>query len=148
GRFLALDQAGLPGQVRGAALVGRAQLALANESTAAVTWAREGLALCRAAGDAISTATALNLLAEAGLQAGLTGEAEADAAEALAVARDAGNGWNEGYALGTQAALAAVQGRLREAKELGEAALGVMRRIDQQWGVARTLLGLRPPAPP
>ncbi len=141
GRFLALDQP-VPGQVRGAALVGRAQLALANESTAAVTWAREGRALCRAAGDAISTATALNLLAEAGLQAGQTSEAEADAAEALAVARDAGNGWNEGYALGTQAALAAVQGRLREAKELGEAALGVMRRIDQQWGVARTLLGL------
>ena len=141
GRFLALNQP-VPAQVRGAALVGRAQLALANESTAAVTWAREGLALCRAAGDAISTATALNLLAEAGLQAGQTGQAEADAAEALAIARDAGNGWNEGYALGTQAALAAVQGRLREAKELGEAALGVMRRIDQQWGVARTLLGL------
>jgi predicted ATPase/DNA-binding CsgD family transcriptional regulator len=141
GRFLALDQP-VPGQVRGAALVGRAQLALANESTAAVTWAREGLALCRAAGDAISTATALNLLAEAALQAGQTGQAEAYAAEALAVARDAGNGWNEGYALGTQAALAAVHGRLREAKEVGEAALGVMRRIDQQWGVARTLLGL------
>jgi predicted ATPase/DNA-binding CsgD family transcriptional regulator len=142
GRFLALDQRGLPDLVRGAALVGRAQLALANESTAAVSWAREGLELCRAAGDAAWTATALNLLADAGLQAGQTEQAEADAAEALAVAREAGNDWNVGYSLGTQARLAGLRGRLREAKELGEAGLGVMRRVDQRWGVARMLLGL------
>jgi predicted ATPase/DNA-binding CsgD family transcriptional regulator len=137
-----LDQRGLPDQLRGAALVGRAQLALASESTAAVSWAREGLELCRAAGDAAWTATALNLLADAGLQAGQIEQAEAAAAEALAIARDAGNGWNEGYALGTQARLAGLHGKLREARELGEAGLAVMRRIDQRWGVARLMLGL------
>ena len=36
----------------------------------------------------------------------------------------------------------AAHGKLREAGQLGEAALAVMRGIDQQWGVARTLLGL------
>src|SRR6202043_3360790 len=101
GRFLAIaesggGQPGLPDPVRGAALVGRAQLALANESAAAVSWAREGLELCRASGEAVWTATALNLLADAGLQAGRIEQAEADAAEALAIARHAGNGWNEG----------------------------------------------------
>ena len=142
GRFLALDQAGLPDRVRGAALVGRAQLALANESAAAVSWAREGLDLCRAAGDLAWTATALNLLADAAQQAGQIEQAEADAAEALAIARGTGNGWNEGYALGIQARLAGLRGRLREARELGEAGLAVMRRIDQQWGVAKLLDGV------
>ena len=142
GRFLALGQPGLPDDVRGAALVGRAQLALANESTAAVSWAREGLELCRAAGDAAWTATALNLLADAGLQAGQIEQAAGDVAEALAIARGAGDGWNEGYALGIQARLAGLHGKLREARELGEAGLGVMRRIDQQWGVAKLMLGL------
>jgi predicted ATPase/DNA-binding CsgD family transcriptional regulator len=142
GAFLSLDQPGVPSQVRGAALVGRAQLALANESTAAVSWAREGLALCRATGDAAWTSTALNLLADAGLQAGRIEQAEADAAEALAIARDAGDGWNEGYALGIQAKLAGRHGKPREARELGEAGLAVMRRIDQRWGVAKLMLGL------
>ncbi len=143
GRFLALGQPGLPDAVRGAALVGRAQLALANESTAAVSWVREGLELCRAAGDAAWTATALNLLADAaGVQGGQIEQAEADAAEALAIARGAGDGWNEGYALGIQARLAGLHGKLREARELGEAGLAVMRRIDQQWGVAKLMLGL------
>jgi predicted ATPase/DNA-binding CsgD family transcriptional regulator len=142
GRFLALDQADLPDLVRGAALVGRAQLALANESAAAVSWAQEGLDLCRAAGDPAWTATALNLLADAAQQAGQMEQAQADAAEALAIARGTGNGWNEGYALGIQARLAGLSGRLREARELGEAGLAVMRRIDQQWGVAKLLDGL------
>ncbi len=142
GRFLALDQRGLPDQVRGAALVGRAQLAMANESNAAVSWAREGLELCQAAGDLAWTATALNLLADAGQQAGQTGQAEADAATALAIARGSENGWDEGYALGVQARLAGLRGSLREARELGEAGLAVMRRIDQQWGVAKLLDGL------
>jgi len=40
------------------------------------------------------------------------------------------------------AAVAGQRGDLAEAQRLGEAALAVMRGIDQQWGVARTLLGL------
>ncbi len=142
GRFLALDRTGLPPAVLGAALIGRAQLTVPDEPAAAQAWAREGLELCRAAGQRPWTATALNLLAEVDLHAGRLAEAQRCAAEALEVARAAGNAWNEGYALGTQGTLAAVNGQLREAGRLGEAALAVMRGIDQQWGVARTLLGL------
>jgi DNA-binding NarL/FixJ family response regulator len=40
------------------------------------------------------------------------------------------------------AAAAGLRGDLREAQRLAEAALSVMRDIDQQWGAARTLLGL------
>ncbi|MGP8001569.1 MAG: LuxR C-terminal-related transcriptional regulator [Streptosporangiaceae bacterium] len=141
-RFLALDHAGLPPAVLGAALVGRAQLIMPNEPAAAQAWARQGLDLCRSAGQLTWTATAFNVLAEAALHAGQLDDAARCAADALATARQAGNGWNEGYALGTQATLAAADGKLREARQLGEAALAVMRGIDQQWGVARTLLGL------
>ena len=141
-RFLALDQAGQPPEVLGAALIGRAQLVMPNQPAAAQDWARRGLELCRSAGDLIWTATAYNVLAEAALHAGQLDVAGRCAADALATARTAGNGWNEGYALGTQATLAAAHGKLREAGQLGEAALAVMRGIDQQWGVARTLLGL------
>ena len=141
-RFLALGHAGLPAPVLGAALIGRAQLIMPDEPATAQAWARQGLALCREAGQPSWAATALNLLSEADLHAGRLAEAADSAAEALAIARAAGNAWNEGYALGTQAALAAANGQLREAGRLGEAALAVMRGIDQQWGVARTQLGL------
>jgi DNA-binding CsgD family transcriptional regulator len=69
-------------------------------------------------------------------------EAAAAADEALSIAQAAGDGWNEGYALGVRAALAALAGRLREAEQLGRSSIAIMRRIDQQWGVARALLGL------
>jgi predicted ATPase/DNA-binding CsgD family transcriptional regulator len=135
-------QGKLPATVLGAALIGRAQLVMPNAPAQAEAWARDGLELCRRAGQLVWTATALNLLAEADLHAGRLEAAAEAAGQALATAREAGNAWNEGYALGTQATLAAASGRLREAGQLGEAALAVMRRIDQQWGVARTLLGL------
>src|SRR6185312_8364320 len=141
-RFLALDGSQLAVPVRGAALIGRAQLIMPNDPVTAQAWAREGLALCQAAGQLIWTATALNVLAEASLHAGQLPAADQYAAGALDAALNAGNGWNEGYALGTQATLAAAHGKLREAQQLGEAALAVMHAIDQQWGVARTLLGL------
>ena len=141
-RFLALDGAPLAAPVRGAALVGRAQLIMPNDPVQAQAWAQEGLALCSAAGQLTWTATALNVLAEASLHAGQLPAAGQYAARAVDAARHAGNRWNEGYALGTRATLAAADGKLREARQLGEAALAVMRDIDQQWGVARTLLGL------
>jgi predicted ATPase/DNA-binding CsgD family transcriptional regulator len=139
--FLALDPA-VPAAVRGPALVGRAQLALASDPAGAEERAAEGLEVCRAAGEDFWTATALNLLTEAALHAGRAGQAADRAAETLAVARRSGDRWNEGYALGTMAAVAGQRGDLAEAQRLGEAALEVMRGIDQQWGVARTLLGL------
>jgi predicted ATPase/DNA-binding CsgD family transcriptional regulator len=140
--LLALDTAGVPEAVRGAALTGRAQLALAGDPERAEEYATVGLGLSRAAGDGFWEAGALNLLAEAALHAGRADQAAARADEALGVARTAGDAWNEGYALGTRAAAAAHLGSLREARELGEAALAVMQGIDQQWGCARTRLGL------
>ncbi len=140
--FLALDAPAVSPRVRGAALVGRAQLALSSDPAVAESRAGEGLELCRAAGDERWTATVLNLLSEIALHTGRTDEAASRADEALSVAQAAGDGWNEGYALGTRAAIAGLHGRLREAQQLGKASLSVMRRIDQQWGAARALLGL------
>jgi predicted ATPase/DNA-binding CsgD family transcriptional regulator len=140
--FLGVDVPALPAAVRGAALVGRAQLALASDPAGAQARAREGLELCRAAGNDFWAATALNLLTEAALHAGRGDEAAASAGQVLAIARTRGDRWNEGYALGTMAAAAGQRGDLPEARRLGEAALAIMRDIDQQWGAARTLLGL------
>ena len=140
--FLALDTAAVPGGVRGAALIGRAQLALASDRDGAQEGALAGLELCRAAGLPFWISAALNLLAEVALHSGRLDEAAAAADEAIVVSRRAGDCWNEGYALATRGAVAGHSGSLREARELAEGALEVMRGIDQQWGVARTLLGL------
>jgi predicted ATPase/DNA-binding CsgD family transcriptional regulator len=139
--FLGLDAA-VPPAVRGPALVGRAQLALASDPAGAEAYASQGLELCRTAGEDSWTATALNLLTEVALHAGRAEQAADRADEAHAIARKAGDRWNEGYALGTMAAVAGQRGDLAGAQRLGEAALAIMRDIDQQWGVARTLLGL------
>jgi predicted ATPase/DNA-binding CsgD family transcriptional regulator len=134
--------AAVPASVRGPALVGRAQLALASGSDRAESLAGAGLTLCRTAGVQHWVATALNLLTEVALHAGRLDAAEARVAEALGVARLAGDEWSEGYALGTQAAVAARQGRLEEAEGLAEQSLAIMRAIRQMWGAARTMLGL------
>jgi predicted ATPase/tetratricopeptide (TPR) repeat protein len=140
--FLELDVPTPVPQVRGAALVARAQLATASNPAAAEALAEEGLALCRHTHDDFWTATALNLLSEIALQTGRADEALARADEALALAQAAGDGWNEGYALGTKAAIAARAGQLIEAEQLATSSVSVMRHIDQLWGVARVLLGL------
>jgi predicted ATPase/DNA-binding CsgD family transcriptional regulator len=140
--FLAKDVSAVSPQVRGAAMIARAQLALSSDPAAAQTLARAGLELCREAGDRFWTAAALNLLTEAALQLSRADEAAAHADQALSIAHAAQDGWNEGYALGSKAVIAARAGRLREAHQLGSASVAVMRRIDQQWGAARALLGL------
>jgi len=140
--FLDLDAPNVPPQVRGAAVIGRAQLVLSSDPALARSLAEDGLALCRAAGDDFWTASGLNLLAEAALHTGQAGEAASRADEALSLAQASGDGWNEGYALGIRAAIAGVKGNLREAQQLAKASIAVMRRIDQQWGTARALLGL------
>jgi predicted ATPase/DNA-binding CsgD family transcriptional regulator len=131
----------VPVAVRGPALVGRSQLAMAMGSEQ-TKLAVKGLELCREAGDKFWVAAALNLLTEIALHTGHPSEAASWLAEALQVARSSGDRWNEGYALGTMASAAAARGNLREAQRLGEEALAVMRAIDQQWGAARMLLGL------
>ena len=140
--FLAMAEAVVPPQVRGAALVGRAQLALPNDPVLSKSLAEAGLAQCRAAGDEFWTAAGLNLLSEIALQTGRIDDAAAYADEAMSVAVAAGDGWDEGYALGIRSAIAAVHGKLREAQQLAKASISVMQRIDQQWGTARALLGL------
>jgi len=140
--FLALETGSVAGRILGAALVTRAQLALAVDPAVAECRARDGLKLCRDAGDSRWMAAALNILSETALRVGQAQEAMTCADEAVAVARSAGDGWNEGYALGTRAAIAARVGKLAEARQLAEASVTVMRRIDQQWGAARALLGL------
>ena len=142
GSFLALDAPDLPAAVRGAALAGRAQLAMPSDPAEAERGAREALSLCVAAGDPFWTATTLNLLAEAALHLGLPDEASVRAIEALELSRESGDRFNEGYALGSLAAAAGARLNLRDAEEFGQAALAVMRRIDQQWGAARTMIGL------
>jgi predicted ATPase/tetratricopeptide (TPR) repeat protein len=129
-------------RIQGAALVARAQLAVASDPAVAEVLAEEGLALCSDAGEDYWTATALNLLSEIALQTGRADEAAARADQALVLAQAAGDGWNEGYALGTKAAIAARAGQFREAEQLASTSVSVMRRIDQLWGVARVLLGL------
>ena len=127
--FLAAAGREVPAAVRGAALVGRAQLALAAGDPPG---ARD-LALARAWSCAWRPATefwiaaALNLLAETALHAGQSPTGRKLADEALDRARQAGDQWNEGYALGTKAAAAALAGNLREAEELGRGSPGVMR---------------------
>ena len=140
--FLDLDHADVPDGVRGSALVGRGQLALSTDPAEAAQRAKAGLELCRAPGLEFWSAAALNLLAEVALHAGQVDEADASAAEALEIASASGDGFNTGFAAGTRAAAAAFRGDLAEALRLGEAALAVAREIDQQWAVARTLLGL------
>jgi predicted ATPase/tetratricopeptide (TPR) repeat protein len=139
--FLNLDVP-TPAHARGAALVARAQLAVASDPGAAETLAEEGLALCRDTREDFWTAISLNLLSEIALQTGRADEAVTRADQALSLARAVGDGWNEGYALGTKAAIAARAGMLPEAEQLASTSVSVMRHIDQQWGVARVLLGL------
>jgi len=141
-QFLAVAGPGLHADVLGAALVSRAQLAMAADPDAAHEYATRGLELCPSDESRFWAASALNLLAEVALHARQLDDATARANEALAVARPAGDRWNEGYAAGTLAAAAAFRGEIERAKELAETALAITREIDQQWGAARGLMGL------
>jgi predicted ATPase/DNA-binding CsgD family transcriptional regulator len=140
--FLDQGTTGLPDRVLGPALVGRAQLAFALDPADAAQRAKAGLELCRSPGLEFWAAAALNLLAEAALHAGQLDEAEARATEALTITDGAGDGFNASFASGIRAATAAYRGDRDAAQRLGEAALAVAREIDQQWAVARGLLGM------
>jgi predicted ATPase/DNA-binding CsgD family transcriptional regulator len=142
-RFLALGPDGVRPGVRGAALVGRAQLAVGRrEFDKAARCAAEGLPSCRAAGDTVMTAAALDLLGQTDLRAGRVDEAAARFDEAIEVAHAGGDRWNEGLALISRGALLALCGRLREAQQAYEAGLRLMREVDQLWGAGRALIGL------
>jgi predicted ATPase/DNA-binding CsgD family transcriptional regulator len=141
--FLAAPGASaVPPVIRGAALIGRAQLVLSSDPAGAEAPARAGLDLCREAGDQFWTSAGLNLLSEIAVHTGRPDEAEALGREAISIAEAADDGWNQGWALGIQAAVAGLRGNVREAAELANASIGVMRAIDHRWGLARAQLGL------
>ena len=137
-----LEQAdSVPAAVRGPALVFRGDLAFEQQDYATVgRCAREGLELCREAGDP-QEAGALRLLAVAKLRAGQFAEAMAGIDEAAAAARKAGNDWEEGLALSIKAVVAMRSGSQREAQRGFEAALEVLRD-NNGWGVAQVHTGL------
>ena len=131
----------LPPEVRGPALVFRGDLAFEQQDYPTVDrCAREGLELCRAAGDP-HEAAALRLLAVATLRAGNLAEAVARVDEAAATAHKIGNVWEEGLALSIKAAGLARLAMLREAQRTYEAALDVLRD-NNGWGVAQVRVGL------
>ena len=141
--FLSLPEAaGVDPRIKGAALIGRAQLSLPSDAAGAEPVARAGLDLCRAAGDHFWTAAGLNLLSEVAMHTGRTDEAETLSREATTIAEAAADGWNVGYALGIRAAIAALRGNAPEADELARSSIEVMRSIDHLWGAARAQLGL------
>jgi predicted ATPase len=131
----------VPPEVRGPALVFRGDLAFEQQDYPAVDrCAREGLELCRAAGDP-HEAAALRLLAVATLRAGSLAEAVARIDEAIDTAHKLGNDWEEGLALSIKAAGMARLAMLREAQRTYEAALEVLRD-NNGWGVAQVRVGL------
>ena len=131
----------VPPGVRGPALVFRGDLAFEQQDYPTVDrCAREGLQLCRAAGDP-HEAAALRLLAVASLRAGNLGEAVARIDEAIDTAHKLGNDWEEGLALSIKAAGMARLAMLREAQRTYEAALDVLRD-NNGWGVAQVRVGL------
>jgi DNA-binding NarL/FixJ family response regulator len=141
--FLAAPGApAVPPVIRGAALIGRAQLILSSDPAGAEPPARAGLDLCREAGDQFWTSAGLNLLSEIAVHTGRPDEAEALGQQAISIAEAADDRWNQGWALGIQAAVAGLRGKMREAAELANASISVMRAIDHRWGLARAQLGL------
>jgi predicted ATPase len=143
GAFLAADQSGVPGSVRGPALAAGAHHAIGGDDRKqAEAWAAEGLEVCRAEGNLRFMSAALNLLAQAALRDGRPQEALRCAREAVEQARACGDQWNEGYALGGYAAAQAATGQLPEARASAEAGLALLLEIDHQWGAARTALAL------
>src|SRR5262249_2918190 len=127
---------------RGAGPIGRGQLAPSSDPALAGSLAGGGVEMCPTPRGGLWDAPRLSPPAGGAPPPRPGGAATARADEALAMARAAGDGWNEGYALGVKAAIAGVNGSLREAQDLAKASIDVMRRIDQQWGTARALLGL------
>jgi predicted ATPase/DNA-binding NarL/FixJ family response regulator len=141
--FLARPEAAdVEPRITGQALIGRAQLTLPADPAGSEPAAREGLRLCRAAGDQFWTAAGLNLLSEIAVRTGRPDEAEALGQEAMTIAKAAGDDWNTGWALSIRAAVAGVRGDIGLAADLARASLDVMRSIDHWWGVAMAELSL------
>jgi len=143
GAFLAADQSGVPGSVRGPALSAAAWLASGgDDEKQAEGWAAEGLEVCRADGNLLFASGALSLLSQATLRAGRPGEALRHGTESVEYARECGDKWTEALALNSCSAAQAALGQLPEARGSAAAALALMLDMDHQWGAARAALGL------
>ncbi|GAA2165580.1 LuxR C-terminal-related transcriptional regulator [Actinomadura napierensis] len=141
-RFLARSH-GTGARTLGAALAGRAQLAAGGRDAAqAARYAQEALALCRTAGNAVMTASALVTLAESLARAGRFEDAAQRLDEADAIAAGPGHEWARAYARITRGYLLIRRGRLREAREHLDAGATLMRGIGQLWGAAHAIIGL------
>ncbi|MDL4819558.1 LuxR C-terminal-related transcriptional regulator [Actinomadura opuntiae] len=141
-RFLARSH-GTGARTLGAALAGRAQLAAGGRDAAqAARYAEEALGPCRAAGDAIVTASALVTLAESLARAGRFEDAAQRLDEADAIAAGPGHEWVRAYARITRGYLLIRRGRLREARGHLDEGATLMRQIGQLWGAAHAIIGL------
>jgi predicted ATPase/DNA-binding CsgD family transcriptional regulator len=137
-----LDMGGGPPELRGRALVGRAELAWARlELDSAIAIAEEGMRLCRAADDTEPVVRALNVLAMVDLRLRAYDRAGDRLAEALKLSRETGDLWNEAIALGTLGTLSAQLGDLVGAETRYNTALMILRGMDHRWGVGVTLIG-------
>jgi predicted ATPase len=141
--FLTADQAGVPAWVRGAALISRAQIALASgDDLRAESWASAGLPLCGPAGNSRFAAMGQNVLVEVALGQGRAEVALARADEALAHDWEPRDRVRHGYTLSGRAVALAAAGRLAEAEEATAAALALMIDAGHHHGAARIRLGL------
>ncbi|WP_433151519.1 LuxR C-terminal-related transcriptional regulator [Actinomadura nitritigenes] len=141
-RFLGRSH-GTDPRILGAALAGRAQLAVGGRDFAqAARYAEEALGPCRAAGDTFATASALVTLAESLARAGRFTDAAQRLDEADAIAAGPGLDWVRAYARITRGYLLIRRVRLREAREHLDAGARLMREIGQLWGAAHAIIGL------
>ncbi|MER6810380.1 LuxR C-terminal-related transcriptional regulator [Spirillospora sp. NPDC000708] len=141
-RFLARSH-GTDPRILGAALAGRAQLAVGGRDFAqAARYAEEALGPCRAAGDTFATASAMVTLAESLARAGRFTDAAQRLDEADAIAAGPGLDWVRAYARITRGYLLIRRVRLREAREHLDAGARLMREIGQLWGAAHAIIGL------
>ncbi len=134
-----------PPSVRARALIGAAMLAFRqNDYRRAAALSEESLALCRALGDRVGIAEALNVR---GLAADSLGDAPHAAslyAESLALHRQLGSAWKISVSLINLGILARAQGEYARARALMEEGLILRRKMGDTWGIANALriLGL------
>ncbi|MEU0572800.1 tetratricopeptide repeat protein, partial [Nonomuraea sp. NPDC005983] len=135
-RLLALDAPHVPSGLRGQAAILRGELAVQRgDLETAARSAREGLELCRSAGDEYGQAVGLIL------QARSTGEQE-PLGPALESARQRGDPILESIVQGTRALIGLYQGRLNEAQRGFQEVLALSERLDNHWARSNAHLGL------
>jgi predicted ATPase/DNA-binding CsgD family transcriptional regulator len=141
-RFLVQEGGEVPAQVRGRALVARADIAFdLQDYDTLLRTAQQGLEISRAGGDDFTVPVALRTLGQAALRAGRFADATTLIDEAIEAAVAAGNDWEAGLTLAAKAAIAVRQNTLKSAQRSYEAALEVLGD-NNRWGVAQVQYGL------